>query len=144
MHDRQKTALGFALGVIWALLLLWFGAQIDLPVFTLVPTVMMSFLAPGCVMVAMLLGRQVIEVAPAVIAGTAEQLLLALCIWPGAAVILAGHGPGLVAALSGGFVLARLLFWFGYRFQLLRDIGVWATLLPTVLAAGWAILTLVM
>lgn len=163
MDDRQKVAIGFAGGMIWAAILLWIGARIALPVFALIPTVMMAFLAPGIVLLLMVgvvsmrryTDREMIngelfpqgssgDIDRLVLINTVEQLVLALCIWPGAAVLLAGKGPGVIAALSGGFVLARLAFWVGYRISPpLRAFGFGATFYPTVLVALWALWKLV-
>ncbi|MCR9114750.1 MAG: MAPEG family protein, partial [Rhodobacteraceae bacterium] len=54
MSKRRGTAIGMAAGVIWAVGLLWVaGSYVTLPVFTLMPTIMTAFLAPGLVMAAM-------------------------------------------------------------------------------------------
>lgn len=162
MGDRQKVAIGFAGGMMWAAILLWIGAQIHLPVFTLVPTVMTAFLGPGIVLLLMVgvvsmrryTDRAMIngqffpegsagDIDRKVLINTVEQLVMALCIWPGSAVLLGGKGPGVIAALSGGFVLARLAFWLGYRISPpLRAFGFGATFYPTALVAGWALIRL--
>lgn len=163
MDNRQKVAIGFAGGMIWAAILLWVGVQFRLPVFTLVPTVMTAFLAPGLVLLlmvgvvsmrrytdrAMIGGQLFPEGSPGdidrrVLINTVEQLVLALCIWPGAAVLLGGIGPGMIMTLSAGFAVARLAFWLGYRTSPpLRAFGFGATFYPTVLVALWALWELV-
>lgn len=163
MKTRQKIAVGMGLGMIWAAILLWVGAGLNLPVFALVPTVMMAFLPPGIVvllMVAALSARRFTDLsminggdfAPGsagdidnkVLRNSIEQLALALAIWPGAAVALAGQGPGVIAVLGVGFALARLAFWIGYRLSPpLRAFGFAATFYPTLLVAGWAMIELV-
>ncbi|WP_135501873.1 MAPEG family protein [Roseovarius aestuariivivens] len=158
MSTRGKIGIGTALGLVWAMGVLSVGgAVVTLPVFTLMPTIMTAFLAPGLVMLAMV-GRiaqrrffdeTLIDGGPAtgaaetdgrVLQNTVEQLVLALAIWPAAAVLLAGKGPGLIMTLGVAFVIARLVFWIGYhRSPLLRAFGFAATFCPTALVAIWAI-----
>ena len=55
MHKRAKIGLGMAAGMGWAVVLLWAAAQfVRLPVFTLMPTIMTAFFAPGVVMLLMI------------------------------------------------------------------------------------------
>ena len=158
MGKRQNIALGMAAGALWAVVLLWAAATyVQLPVFTLMPTIMTAFLAPGLVMVAMV-GRLAqrrffddaiidgdplsgaAEIDQRVLSNTAEQLVLALCIWPAAAVILGGAGPGVIVCLGLGFAVARLAFWAGYhRSPPMRAFGFAATFYPTILVGLWAI-----
>lgn len=159
---RIKIMLGMAAGLAWALLLLWGAARfVQLPVFTLMPTIMTAFLAPGLVMAAMvarLAQRRFLDEAlidgqpPAngaeidrrVLANTAEQLVLALCIWPACAVLLGGQGPGVIVVLGLGLALSRLAFWAGYHLSPpLRAFGFAAGFYPTVLVALWALWALV-
>ncbi|WP_245776360.1 MAPEG family protein [Thalassovita taeanensis] len=159
----MKIAIGMAAGLIWGIAVLWVGARlIEVPVFALIPTVMSAFMAPGVVM-ALMVGRlaqrrffddtiidgaaftpgSAAEIDQRVLANTAEQLVLALCIWPAAAVILQGDGPGVIIALGLGFAVARLLFWLGYHLSPpLRGFGFAASFYPTVLVAIWAVLRL--
>ena len=158
MGGRLGTMMASGLGFLWAVLLLWGAARfVTLPVFTLMPTIMVSFLVPGLV-----LGAMVLRVAlrrlgddemlvggvlhgPAavdqkVLQNTVEQLVLALCIWPAAAVMLGDDGPEVIASLGVGFAVARLVFWFGYhRGGVLRVFGFAASFWPTVLVAVWAL-----
>lgn len=158
MSKRQVIALNMAAGMVWAIVLLWgAGKFVQLPVFALMPTIMTAFLAPGLVTVLMI-GRlaqrrffddRIIDGQPLsggaeidgrVLQNTVEQLVLALCIWPAAAVILGGQGPGVILTLGLGFALARLLFWGGYHMSPpLRAFGFAATFYPTVLAGLWAL-----
>ncbi len=151
-----------ALGWVWAFALLW-GAQrfVQLPVFALMPSIMTAFLAPGLVMLAMvarLAQRRFFEddirdgtrlsggaeIDQRVLRNTTEQLVLALCIWPAAAVILTGQGPGVIMCLGLGFAFARLVFWGGYHMSpSLRAFGFAATFYPTVLVALWTLWRLV-
>lgn len=158
MERRKAIVVGLGAGALWAVMVLAAGALwVRLPVFALVPTVMTAFLAPGLVMAAMV-GRlaqrrffdeAIIDGGPLtgaaeidrrVLVNTTEQLVLALCIWPAAAVMLGGHGPGVIVALGVGFAIARLAFWAGYhRAPALRAFGFAASFCPTVLVAFWAL-----
>lgn len=157
MQKRAKIGLGMALGMLWALLLLWGAAEfVKRPVFTLMPTIMTAFFLPGIVMllmVAKLAQRRFFdeaiidgeplsgaaEIDQRVLRNTVEQLVLALAIWPAAAVILTGDGPGVIICLGLGFFLARVAFWCGYHISPpLRAFGFAATFYPTVLVAFWA------
>lgn len=162
MSKRRKIALGMAAGLAWAIVLLWLGAGVvDIPVFALMPTIMSAFLAPGLVMAAMV-GRiaqrrffddRIIDGEPLsgpaetdrrVLANTTEQLVLALCVWPAAAVGLGADGPGVIMMLGLGFAVARLAFWWGYHLSPpLRAFGFAASFYPTVLAGLWALWRLV-
>ena len=75
-----------------------------------------------------------------VLKNTVEQSVLALCLWPAISVMLFTDGPGVVLALSVGFAVARLAFWWGYhKSPPLRAFGFAATFYPTVLALLWAL-----
>ena len=161
MGKRPLIAASMAAGMLWSIGLLWVGAAVvNVPVFALVPTVFSAFLAPGLVTVAMV-GRlaqrrffddQIIdgdafvagsaaEIDQRVLTNTVEQLVLALCIWPAAAVILAGDGPGVIIMLGLGFSIARILFWIGYHLSPpLRGFGFAATFYPPLMAFVWAVL----
>lgn len=149
MAEEGRRRLAFALGGLWALALLVGAVQyLPLPIFALMPTIMTSFLAPGLILL-FILGRAMLregdDSASArtdrqVLQDTLAQLVLALCIWPAAAVILGGEGPAVIAALGLGFFLARLAFWVGaHRSPALRSFGAAASFLPTVFAALWAL-----
>jgi uncharacterized membrane protein YecN with MAPEG domain len=158
MNRRGKVAAGMMAGLIWALGLLWVAASfVTLPVFTLMPTIMTAFLAPGLVLMSMI-GRIAQrrffdeiaidggalsgagDIDQRVLQNTLEQLVLALAIWPAAAVLLAGAGPGVIVTLGIGFAIARLAFWAGYHVSPpLRAFGFAATFYPTVLVAVWAL-----
>ncbi|WP_397542348.1 MAPEG family protein [Roseovarius salis] len=158
MDERTRTMLASAAGLVWALLLLWVAASfVRLPVFTLMPTIMTAFLAPGLVLAAMVLrvalrrtgDRDMLAGGPLhgpavadqrALQNTLEQLVLALCIWPAAAVMLGGAGPGVIVTLGGGFALTRLVYWVGcHRASHLRILGFSAGFWPTVLVALWAL-----
>lgn len=154
MTERTRLALGVVGGLIWSVVVLRLGAGLEIPVFTLVPTVMSAFLAPGVVMALMML-RQMPgvrrnesdaagEIHRQVLGETQQQLVLALCIWPAAAVMLQGDGPGVIMALGVGLALARLVAWAGALWlPPLRTIGLVASYSPTVAVAGWALWRLI-
>ena len=162
MGKRVKIVIGMAAGLLWAVALLWAAATyVPLPVFTLMPTIMTAFLAPGLVtllMIARLAQRRFFsddmidgnaltggaEIDQRVLSNTVEQLVLALCIWPACAVLLSGEGPGVIICLGLGFTLARLVFWLGYHISpSLRAFGFAAGFFPTILVALWAVWRLV-
>ena len=154
--------IGMAAGLLWAVAVLAGAALfVHLPVFALMPTIMTAFLAPGLVMAAMI-GRLAqrrffddaiidggelaggAEIDRRVLVNTTEQLVLALCIWPAAAVMLGAEGPGAIMVLGFAFALARVAFWIGYhRAPPLRAFGFAATFYPTVLVALWALVAVV-
>lgn len=158
MSKRAKIVIGMIAGLVWSVGLLWFaGRYVTLPVFTLIPTIMTAFMAPGLVMaliVARIAQRRFFtddiidgsalaggaEIDQRVLRNTGEQLVLALCIWPAAAVLLTGQGPGVILCLGLGFAVTRLIFWVGYHISPpLRAFGFAASFYPTFLVAGWAI-----
>ncbi|MEQ8898516.1 MAG: MAPEG family protein [Roseovarius sp.] len=158
MEKRRKIAIGMAAGVVWALAVLVGAALfVKLPVFALMPTIMTAFLAPGLVMIAMVatlgkrrfLNEEIIDGGPLtgaaevdrrVLVNTTEQLVLAMAVWPAAAVLLGPEGPGVILVLGVAFAVARLAFWAGYHMApSLRAFGFAATFYPTVLVALWAL-----
>ncbi|KZY33083.1 hypothetical protein A3731_03710 [Roseovarius sp. HI0049] len=158
MEKRRKFAIGMAAGVVWAVAVLAGAALfVELPVFALMPTIMSAFLAPGLVMIAMI-GRLAqrrffddaimdggplsgaAEIDRRVLVNTVEQLVLAMAVWPAAAVLLGNQGPGVILGLGVAFAVARLAFWAGYHVApALRAFGFAATFYPTVLVALWAL-----
>ena len=163
MTRRGSIAVGMAGGGVWSVLILWVAARyVQLPVFTLMPTILTAFLAPGLVM-ALMVGRLAqrrffddaiidgqtfpggsrAEIDQRVLKNTTEQLVLALCIWPAAAVLLGGAGPGAILLLGLGFAATRVAFWIGYHVSPpMRAFGFAAGFYPTILVALWAIWTL--
>ena len=160
MSKRAQILTGMAAAALWSLAILWVAARfVNLPIFTLMPTIMTAFLAPGLVMLLMVgrlaqrrffddelidgassAPRSGPEIDQRVLTNTIEQLVLALCIWPAAAVILAGDGPGVIMVLGLNFAVARLLFWLGYHVAPpLRAFGFAASFYPTVLVALWTV-----
>ncbi|MEL7255861.1 MAG: MAPEG family protein [Pseudomonadota bacterium] len=161
MNTRSTVFLGAGIGIIWSVALLAGAALfVQIPVFALIPTIMTAFLAPGLVMMAMIMriaARRFFEAGSGmgalsdageldrrVLQNTAEQLVLAAAIWPAAAVILGPAGPGVIIALGLGFAVARVLFWIGcHRSPLLRSVGFAGTFFPTVCVTLWALTALV-
>lgn len=160
MSEQKKFRLGLMLGLVWSLALLWFGAQVvNLPVFTVMPTIMTAFLTPGLVIVAMIArvaSRRLVDgemvdgrlfeagskgaIDQKVLLNTIEQLVAALCVWPAAAILLAGDGPGVILVLGFGFAFARLAFWVGYHISApLRAFGFAASFYPTMFVGMWAL-----
>lgn len=158
MEKRRKIAIGMTAGAVWAVAVL-VGAAIfvQLPVFALMPTIMTAFLAPGLVTIAMvgrlaqrrffddaIIDGEAFSGAAAidqrVLSNTVEQLVLAMAVWPAAAVLLGAEGPGVILVLGVAFAVARLAFWVGYHMAPpLRAFGFAATFYPTVLVALWAL-----
>ncbi len=161
MDKRRRIAAGMAAGLVWAVVLLLVAVLfVKIPVFALLPTIMAAFLAPGLVMMAMI-GRlaqrrffddAMIDGAPLtgaaeidrrVLVNTVEQLVLAMAVWPAAAVLLGAPGPGVIVVLGIGFAVARVIFWWGYhRSPPQRAFGFAATFYPTVLVALWTLAAL--
>ena len=158
MTERHKIKLGMVAGALWSLLLLWAaGRFVNLPVFTLMPTIMTAFLAPGLLLIAMV-GRLAqrrffdttaiegaplsgaVEIDQRVLSATVEQMVLALCVWPAAAVILGSNGPGVIVSLGLGFVVTQASFWIGCHTSApLRVFGFAASFFPTVFVALWTL-----
>ncbi len=156
MRKRPQILLGMAAGALWALAIVggvWLADPPYLPPPIALPG---AFLVPGLVMATMV-GRLAqrrffddtiidgADFAPGsaawvdqrVLANTVEQIVLALAVWPFAALVLGG---AVALALGLGFGLARLAFWTGYHISPpLRGFGFAATFYPTVLAALWSL-----
>lgn len=164
MSRRPLILGGMIAGLAWSVAVLWIaGTYVTLPIFTLIPTIMTAFLAPGVMtllMVARLAQRRFFDndlidgqpfiagsgadIDQRVLKNTVEQLVLGLCIWPTAAVILADKGPGVIVVLGVNFALARLFFWIGYYVAPpLRAFGFAASFYPTILVSLWTVWSLV-
>jgi len=157
MEKRRTIAIGMAAGAVWSVVVVVLAAVfVKLPVFGLIPIIMTAFMAPGMVMIAMV-GRLAqrrffddatidggpltgaAEIDQRVLQNTTEQLVLALAVWPAAAVMLGTYGPGVIIVLGVSFAISRVAFWWGYhRAPRLRAYGFAATFYPTVLVAVWA------
>lgn len=157
LRSRRSTILvGMAAGLLWAIVLVgglhWAGLPY-LPAALALPG---AFLAPGLVL-ALMIGRlaqrrffddaiidgqpfapgSAADIDQRVLVNSVEQLVLALAIWPFAAVTLGG---AVTIALGLGFALMRLLFWLGYHLSPpLRALGFAGTFYPSVLAGLWSL-----
>ena len=159
MTPRGVLTVAGALGAIWALGVVWVGAtQINLPIFSLTPVLLVGFLGPGLFLALMILLMAVrrymtqelhdgsaghpgskADVDAKVLQNTIEQTVLALCLWPAIGFLAADDGPGLIAALAVSFPLSRLAYWTGYRISPpLRMAGFSATFCATIFALAWA------
>ncbi len=156
MQKRAKILTGMAAGAVWALAVVGGTQLADLPFLPPLLALPGAFFAPGLVM-ALMIGRlaqqrffddEIIDgedfrpgsrswVDQRVLSNTAEQLVLALVIWPFVALTLGG---AVVLALGISFAFARIAFWIGYHIAPpLRGFGFAATFYPTVLAAIWTV-----
>ncbi len=153
---RGLILIGMALGLIWAVAIVWVPQRLDLPFIPAPIAVPGALLAPGLFLI-LVIGRLaqrrffaygMIDGQPfaagsgaavdqAVLTNTIEQLVLALVIWPFVANSLGG---AVVLALGFGFEAARVLFWIGYHLSpRLRSFGFAATFYPTIVAAVWSV-----
>ncbi|MBT8460438.1 MAG: MAPEG family protein [Boseongicola sp.] len=148
---------GGVLGALWAFGVVWVGAtQIDLPIFSLTPTLLVAFLGPGLVLAVMIFGSALQrlrldtptenargsarDINTEVLRSTLEQTILALCLWPAIGFLAADDGPGLLVALGFTYPIVRFAHWLGYHFSLsLRSFGFSATFFATVFALIWAV-----
>lgn len=163
MSPKRRTILaGMAAGALWAVGVVWVGVTVvELPIFSLLPTLAFALLGPGLVtllMIARLAQRRFFddaiidgEAPPSgsgadidqrVLSNTIEQVALALLLWPPIAYLLVGDGPGTVVTLGVAFAIARLIFWAGYHYSpSVRAFGFAATFYPTIAALIWALVS---
>lgn len=154
-RKRRMIAASMAAALLWALALVGWGRG---PAEAL-PATVAAFLPGGLVMGAMIarlaqrrfFDAALIDGAPfvpgsgaeidqRVLTNTAEQLVLALAVWPFAGWVL---GWGLLGWLGGSFALCRVLFWIGYHLSPpLRGLGFAASFYPTLVAGLWAVAVL--
>lgn len=147
MSKRGTILAGMAAGALWAVCLVWIGRTLApqaSPALALF-VIGLTLLAP----IGRLAQRRFFddtlidgaayapgsseEIDDRVLRNTAEQVLLAVCIWPFAGAQLGG---GVLTTLAVGFVVARAAFWIGYhRAPPLRAFGFAATFYPTILVA---------
>ncbi|WP_044008345.1 MAPEG family protein [Leisingera methylohalidivorans] len=153
---RPQILTGMALGALWGVMVTGLPQWLGLPYIPAPIALPGAFLAPGLVL-ALIIGRiaqrrffddaiidgdpfapgSPAEIDQRVLTNTAEQLVLALAVWPFAAVALGG---AVVLALGLSFALMRVLFWAGCHLSLpLRGLGFAGTFYPTVIAAVWAV-----
>ena len=156
MDGKRRVILaGMAGGALWAVALVWGVQAAGLPFLPPPIALPLGFAGPGLVLAAMVGrlaqrrffddaitdGQPLVSGSPAeidqrVLSNTVEQLVLALAIWPFAALSLGGAA---VVVLGLGFAVMRVLFWIGYHLSPpLRGFGFAATFYPTVVAGIWA------
>lgn len=156
MSTRIKILIGMALGVVWAVLVVWLPGQGPQPFIPLNLALIYAF-APGGIVMLLIVGRvaqrrffddaiidgepfargSAGEIDQRVLTNTLEQLVLALLLWPFVSTSL---GSVTVIAMGLAFAAARLLFWVGYHMSPpLRALGFAATFYPTVLATVWTL-----
>ncbi|MGR3759812.1 MAPEG family protein [Roseobacteraceae bacterium NS-SX3] len=156
MRRRAQILTGMGGGLIWAVALTGLPQWMGLPYLPAPFALPLAFIAPGLVL-ALIIGRLAqrrffddaiidgepfapgsgAEIDQRVLTNTVEQLVLALALWPFAAVTLGG---AVAIALGLGFALMRLLFWLGYHLSPpLRGLGFAGTFYPTVVAALWSL-----
>ncbi|MFW8593497.1 MAPEG family protein [Cribrihabitans neustonicus] len=154
-HERAQILAGMGAGAIWGVAVTGLPLWLGLPCLPSPAALPIALLGPG-VFLALLIGRlaqrrffddRLIDgAAPPpgsradtdqrVLTNTVEQLLLALALWPFAAVTLGG---AVAISLGLSFTLMRVLFWAGYhRSPPLRALGFAGTFYPTVIATLWA------
>ncbi|UWQ63820.1 MAPEG family protein [Leisingera caerulea] len=152
---RPQILIGIALGALWGGVVTGLPQWLGLPYIPAPIALPGAFLAPGLVL-ALIIGRLAqrrffddaiidgepfapgspAEIDQRVLTNTVEQLVLALAIWPFAAVTLGG---AVAIALGLSFALMRVLFWAGYHLSPpLRGLGFAGTFYPTVIAGIWA------
>ena len=148
MSKRPVILIGMAGGLVWAFVIVALGpglAEILTPEEAVVVALVLGSV-PLMAMIGRLAQRRFFddaiidgqplsggaEIDQRVLTNTVEQLVLAICVWPAAALLL---GPGTVLLLGFSNLVARLLFWVGYHLSPpLRGFGFAATFYPTVLA----------
>lgn len=156
MTKRIVIAVSMALGLVWAVAVVWLPQRLGLPFIPAPVAVPGALILPGLFLV-LVIGRLAqrrffddtiidgADFAPGsgawvdqkVLTNTVEQLVLALVIWPFVANSLGG---AVVLAMGFAFAAARLLFWIGYHIAPpLRGFGFAATFYPTVVAAIWSV-----
>ena len=158
MAKRQHILLAKAAALLWAIGVIWIGStQVDIPVFSRVLVTPMFFLAPGLVILVMILwiatcrfrmGLDDVEPLPTgcaadtdqrILQNTIEQGALALALWIPISFLLPETGLGVVICLSISFAIARVLYWIGaHRSPVLCAFGFAATIYPTLVAMIWA------
>lgn len=154
---RRGILIGMIAGALWAPAVVFAPAFLDIPYLPAPAVLPGAFLAPGLVLAlmigwaatrrffddALIHGAEPAPGSPAdidqrVLRNTIEQLVLALAIWPFAALTLGG---AVAIGLGLSFAVMRILFWIGSRLSpALRSFGFAATFFPTVLAGLWALL----
>ncbi|WP_372615152.1 MAPEG family protein [Aquicoccus sp.] len=156
MSLRMKIVLGQAIGFLLAVVLVWVPLSMSPPFLPLNTALILAFLPGGLVALVMvgvvalrrffdadviaggaLRTGSTAEIDQRVLSNTIEQLVVALALWPFAALVLGGF---VVIWMGVVFALARLVFWTGYHVSpLVKSIGFAAGFYPTVLSTLWTV-----
>ncbi|MFW8637631.1 MAPEG family protein [Cribrihabitans pelagius] len=155
-QKRGQILAGMGLGALWGVLVTGLPQWLELPYLPAPAALPVAFLGPG-IFLTLVIGRlaqrrffddrlidgaapapgSAAEIDQRVLTNTVEQLLLALALWPFAAVTLGG---AVAVALGLSFALMRVLFWAGYHWAPpLRALGSAGTFYPTIVAGVWAL-----
>lgn len=152
---KQLGWIATGAGLLWAIAVIIIGTMLDIPPFSRVLIAPYFFLAPGLVLIAMVVAHTIrglsthdpetvssgSAIDAAVVRDTVNHAVLALSLWPALSFVWLNDGLGLVMSLSVAFAIARILFWIGaHKSAVLRLFGLMATLLPTLLALLWGLL----
>ena len=160
MNYRLKMLIGGGLGVLWAVAVVWVPGQGPQPFIPVNLALIYAFLPAGLLVAMMILtlamrrfrseqeadgsgfpegSRGAID--QRVLTNTVEQMVLALLLWPFAAM---QFGSVTVIVMGIAMALARMAYWLGYHVSpTLRLFGWAAGFYPTVIAAFWGFWRLV-
>lgn len=160
MSYRLKMLIGGGLGVLWALAVVVVPGMGPQPFIPVNLALIYAFAPVGLVMALMVLSLAVRrfssetradgsafpagsggDIDQPVLSNTTEQMVLALLLWPFAAMQL---GAVTLIVLGIAMALSRLIYWLGYHVSpLLRLFGWSASFYPTIFAAVWCLWRLV-
>ncbi|MEP2035060.1 MAG: MAPEG family protein [Parasphingorhabdus sp.] len=152
--------IGGGLGVLWALAVVAIPGMGPQPFIPVNLALIYAFAPTGLVMTLMILSVAIRrfrsdahgdgtafpagsggDIDQRVLSNTVEQMVLALLLWPFAAMQL---GAVTLITLGVAMTLARLLYWLGYHVSpTLRLFGWSASFYPTIFAAVWCLWRLV-
>lgn len=158
--DRTLIIIEMAFAAVWTwVVFTYLPDWVRVPDSSFAEAALTTFLGPGMLMAMMVLtvglhrflGNDALEggrfhgahaaVNQRVLINSTEQLVLAMAIWPAAALQLGERGPGILAAMGVSFVVARILFWVGYHIRpAMRAFGFAATFYPTVVLGVWGLI----
>lgn len=160
MSYRLKMLIGGGLGVLWALAVVVIPSMGPQPFIPVNLALIYAFAPTGLVMALMILSIAIRrfrsdltadgssfpvgsggDIDQRVLSNTVEQMVLALLLWPFAAMQL---GAVTLIVLGIAMALARLIYWLGYHVStVLRLFGWSASFYPTIFAAIWCLWRLV-
>lgn len=150
---RQQSLAACLAGALWALAVVWIPQLLRQPFFPIPVILPIALGLAGLTYLAMVARGTLRRVAGLMVAAetpqtgsgrhdqvireTGEQVVLALALWPFVALVLGGY---VVLWMGIAFVLSRAVFWVGvYKSKSAQLFGMTATLIPTLLAALWAL-----